>query len=71
MVYEAGGVEEAAVGCCSVCLGEYKKGDVLRLLPDCGHKFHVGCVDPWLRIKGSCPVCRMSPAGVVATVAGV
>ncbi|GAB2258265.1 hypothetical protein Droror1_Dr00014425 [Drosera rotundifolia] len=47
--------------CCSICLGKYKKKDVLRVLPDCGHVFHMMCVDPWLRINASCPVCRTSP----------
>ncbi|GLJ12892.1 hypothetical protein SUGI_0199920 [Cryptomeria japonica] len=44
--------------CCSICLGEYKYKEVLRLLPDCKHCFHAGCVDAWLRLNPSCPVCR-------------
>ncbi|GLJ12891.1 hypothetical protein SUGI_0199910 [Cryptomeria japonica] len=44
--------------CCSICLGEYKYREVLRLLPDCRHCFHAGCVDAWLRMNPSCPVCR-------------
>ncbi|KAK7391549.1 hypothetical protein VNO78_19965 [Psophocarpus tetragonolobus] len=43
---------------CSICLMDYKECDSLRLLPDCGHFFHVMCVDPWLRINLTCPVCR-------------
>ncbi|GAB2218918.1 hypothetical protein Droror1_Dr00002151 [Drosera rotundifolia] len=48
--------------CCSICLGDYKETDVLRLLPDCGHLFHLKCVDPWLRLRPTCPICRSSPA---------
>ncbi|KAL3731885.1 hypothetical protein ACJRO7_028705 [Eucalyptus globulus] len=49
-------------GCsCSICLGEYEESDVLRLLPECGHFFHMECVDPWLRLHATCPVCRKSP----------
>jgi len=49
------------VSCCSICLGDYKDKDVIRLLPDCGHVFHLKCVDPWLRLHPTCPVCRTSP----------
>ncbi|RWV86263.1 hypothetical protein GW17_00051858 [Ensete ventricosum] len=48
--------------CCSICLSDYKDADVLRRLPDCGHLFHLDCVDPWLRSHRSCPNCRSSPA---------
>ncbi|CAK9136193.1 unnamed protein product [Ilex paraguariensis] len=47
--------------CCSICLADYKGSDMLRLLPDCGHLFHLECVDPWLRRNPTCPVCRTSP----------
>ncbi|KAG8061286.1 hypothetical protein GUJ93_ZPchr0003g17602 [Zizania palustris] len=47
--------------CCSVCLDNYGDGDVLRMLPECGHLFHRECVDPWLRQNPTCPVCRTSP----------
>nr|XP_010907478.1 putative RING-H2 finger protein ATL71 [Elaeis guineensis] len=47
--------------CCSICLADYKDTDVLRVLPDCGHLFHLSCVDPWLRSHPTCPLCRTSP----------
>ncbi|KVI09433.1 RING-H2 finger protein ATL70-like [Cynara cardunculus var. scolymus] len=47
--------------CCSICLADYKGSDMLRQLPDCGHLFHVKCVDPWLRLNPTCPNCRTSP----------
>ncbi|CAN1189485.1 RING-H2 finger protein ATL3, partial [Linum perenne] len=44
---------------CSICLGEYQKGECLRLLPKCGHVFHKGCIDLWLSSRSSsCPICR-------------
>ncbi|KAG8049305.1 hypothetical protein GUJ93_ZPchr0009g1633 [Zizania palustris] len=46
---------------CAVCLGEYTGGDVLRVLPGCAHSFHRQCVDQWLRLHPTCPVCRTSP----------
>lgn len=47
--------------CCSICLADFEEGDVLRLLPDCGHIFHQKCVDTWLQLKPTCPNCRTSP----------
>ncbi|KAK1322156.1 RING-H2 finger protein ATL67 [Acorus calamus] len=46
---------------CSICLCEYREGEMLRMLPDCRHSFHLSCVDAWLRLNASCPVCRTSP----------
>ncbi|KAF4354065.1 RING-H2 finger protein ATL70-like [Cannabis sativa] len=46
---------------CSICLADYNDSDLLRLLPDCGHLFHLTCVDPWLRQHPTCPICRNSP----------
>ncbi|XP_027189316.1 RING-H2 finger protein ATL70-like [Cicer arietinum] len=44
--------------CCSICLGDYKGNDMLRVLPDCEHLFHLKCIDPWLRMHPTCPLCR-------------
>ncbi|GAA0142875.1 hypothetical protein LIER_42742 [Lithospermum erythrorhizon] len=46
---------------CPICLCEYKESEMLRMLPDCKHCFHVTCIDAWLKLNGSCPVCRNSP----------
>lgn len=43
---------------CAICLAEFVKGDELRVLPQCGHGFHVQCVDTWLGSHSSCPSCR-------------
>ncbi|XP_021296669.1 RING-H2 finger protein ATL38-like [Herrania umbratica] len=45
---------------CTVCLSEYHGEDVLRILPYCGHSFHVTCIDIWLQQHSTCPVCRIS-----------
>eukprot|EP00249_Psilotum_nudum_P015504 c25360_g3_i1 orf=553-1917(+) len=42
---------------CCICLGKYKDDEELRELP-CTHLFHVECVDKWLKINASCPLCK-------------
>ncbi|XP_062193546.1 RING-H2 finger protein ATL46-like, partial [Phragmites australis] len=45
---------------CAICLCEFTDDDRLRLLPLCGHAFHVACIDVWLRSSATCPLCRAS-----------
>ncbi|KVI05512.1 E3 ubiquitin-protein ligase MPSR1 [Cynara cardunculus var. scolymus] len=44
-------------GECVICLEEWKVGEMAKEMP-CKHRFHGGCVEKWLKIHGSCPVCR-------------
>ena len=46
---------------CSICLSEYRTKETLKMIPECQHCFHAECIDEWLRLKASCPVCRTSP----------
>ncbi|XBJ11087.1 hypothetical protein VPH35_015842 [Triticum aestivum] len=43
---------------CAICLCEFVDGEKVRVLPQCGHGFHVRCVDAWLVSHSSCPTCR-------------
>ncbi|MCD7463580.1 RING-H2 finger protein atl80 [Datura stramonium] len=43
---------------CAICLAEYAVGDEIRVLPQCGHSFHLQCIDTWLGSHSSCPSCR-------------
>lgn len=43
---------------CAVCLCEFEDNEKARLLPNCGHSFHVECIDMWFRSHSTCPVCR-------------
>ncbi|EXB50310.1 NEP1-interacting protein-like 1 [Morus notabilis] len=45
--------------CCSICLQEVKREESVRRLPNCGHFFHLDCIDQWLMRQGSCPICRI------------
>ncbi|GMI74076.1 hypothetical protein HRI_001076900 [Hibiscus trionum] len=51
-----GSMEDAQ---CSICLGEYEEKEILRIMPKCGHNFHLTCIDVWLRKQSTCPVCRL------------
>ncbi|KAL9225389.1 hypothetical protein vseg_001322 [Gypsophila vaccaria] len=47
---------------CPICLAEYQSKDIIKILPECLHKFHVECIDEWLRSKAMCPMCRATPS---------
>ncbi len=42
---------------CAICLELFDAGQQVRLL-DCGHYYHLKCVDPWLRTGKKCPKCN-------------
>lgn len=42
---------------CTICLDEFVIDDDLKLL-DCGHSFHIECIDDWFKRNISCPICR-------------
>ncbi|KAL5200401.1 hypothetical protein ABZP36_021604 [Zizania latifolia] len=50
------GGKEAAQGC-AVCKDGIMQGELAMPLP-CAHFYHVACIEPWLAIRNSCPVCR-------------
>lgn len=41
---------------CPICLNVLK---VAKVMP-CKHMFHNNCIEKWLKIHGSCPVCRFT-----------
>ncbi|CAD6338749.1 unnamed protein product [Miscanthus lutarioriparius] len=49
--------QHASAGC-AICLSDFADGERIRVLPVCGHRFHVVCIDRWLVSYCSCPTCR-------------
>ncbi|KAJ3302257.1 hypothetical protein HDV03_005196 [Kappamyces sp. JEL0829] len=44
---------------CPVCQDDYAEGVETIVLP-CHHMFHPDCILSWLKVNGTCPVCRLS-----------
>lgn len=44
---------------CCICLCPYEDGAELRELP-CNHHFHCTCIDKWLHINATCPLCKFN-----------
>lgn len=48
---------------CSICLDELY--DDLGKLSECGHEFHLGCINQWVTVNRLCPLCR-SPCSIIS-----
>ncbi|KAJ7977261.1 putative Ring finger protein [Quillaja saponaria] len=55
--------EEKSLSGCIVCLNEFQEQDMLKVLPNCSHAFHLDCIDIWLQSNSNCPLCRSSISG--------
>ncbi|XWS46032.1 hypothetical protein CRYUN_Cryun14cG0030000 [Craigia yunnanensis] len=44
---------------CCICLSAYEDGSELRELP-CNHHFHCTCIDKWLYMNATCPLCKLN-----------
>lgn len=45
-----------------IVIGEkYMPKETVKTIPECGHCFHAQCIDEWLPLNASCPICRTSP----------
>jgi hypothetical protein len=46
---------------CTICLDEMKPGTLASeqiFSADCGHSFHLNCIQVWKEINLTCPICR-------------
>lgn len=55
---------------CAICLSDFADGERIRVLPVCGHRFHVVCIDRWLVSHCSCPTCRRRLSSESESVVG-
>lgn len=55
--YKKGEVGRSDSECC-VCLNEFQEAEKVRVIPNCGHAFHIDCIDVWLQNNANCPLCR-------------
>ncbi|XP_007952149.2 RING finger protein 215 [Orycteropus afer afer] len=58
----AQGPREPGAETCAVCLDQFCHKQWLRVLP-CKHEFHRDCVDPWLLLQQTCPLCKFNVLG--------
>ncbi len=43
---------------CAICMENFNDEDIVRILGDCNHIFHITCCDIWMETNVRCPVCR-------------
>ncbi|KAH7292658.1 hypothetical protein KP509_29G079800 [Ceratopteris richardii] len=43
---------------CAICLADFQESECIRILPKCEHYFHERCIESWLIIHSTCPLCR-------------
>eukprot|EP00927_Polykrikos_kofoidii_P010236 TRINITY_DN14330_c0_g1_i3.p1 TRINITY_DN14330_c0_g1~~TRINITY_DN14330_c0_g1_i3.p1 ORF type:complete len:327 (+),score=51.84 TRINITY_DN14330_c0_g1_i3:102-1082(+) len=58
----AAGLDDTALTECAICMEEFEDSQMVRTLP-CLHRFHVSCVDKWLRSSRECPICKHAVDG--------
>ncbi|RCV43965.1 hypothetical protein SEVIR_9G339700v4 [Setaria viridis] len=60
----AGAAKKGLPEDCPICLEPFGDGDGVRVVPACGHLYHAPCIDRWLDMRNSCPVCRCAVASL-------
>ena len=44
---------------CVICHNVIEQHSIFRKINQCGHSFHVQCIDEWLNNHSTCPTCRV------------
>eukprot|EP00274_Cyanoptyche_gloeocystis_P002789 CAMPEP_0196661198 /NCGR_PEP_ID=MMETSP1086-20130531/43185_1 /TAXON_ID=77921 /ORGANISM="Cyanoptyche gloeocystis , Strain SAG4.97" /LENGTH=634 /DNA_ID=CAMNT_0041995985 /DNA_START=15 /DNA_END=1919 /DNA_ORIENTATION=+ len=51
-------VEVAGQGSCCICISDFERREKIRRLP-CNHAYHQPCIDTWLKVNRTCPICKL------------
>lgn len=43
---------------CAICLSSMSSEKDIITKTECGHKFHVNCLEEWIKRSNTCPLCR-------------
>lgn len=43
---------------CSICINNYEETEIVSVLSNCKHMFHLECITEWVKYKQECPMCR-------------
>jgi hypothetical protein len=43
---------------CTICRGSLNNQSIIRKIKNCGHTFHLTCLDTWFENHRTCPLCR-------------
>merc|ERR1712186_26886 len=51
---------------CSVCLDDFDDKKLIVRTKHCDHMFHKQCLQGWLQVNRTCPLCRLDLGNVSA-----
>lgn len=57
-VYSMKDTDQGESDCCAVCLNQMCKGEKVRSLSLCNHRYHADCIGAWMKNHTTCPLCR-------------
>lgn len=45
---------------CPICFESFALANRIKVLGECRHEYHEGCINKWLEEEQVCPVCKSS-----------
>jgi len=50
--------QESEENICLLCVEKFRNGERVLGHPICHHTFHFPCLSIWLKVSGTCPLCK-------------